>query len=222
MMKLFTAPLVICVLLVGALGVVHGVYSDRWGPSGQLEQAVKGLDRVSTGFGDWAGENLPFEHSDMARAGIEGTVLRRYHNPRTRESVSLLVVCGRGGPICVHTPDICYADSGYTRTGDEKPASIDLGKDGTHSFRVIRFAKTDSVSPNHLEIYWSWSRDGRSWLAPDNPRLILARSPALYKIYVVREFIPGTRAESTEVCREFLNRALPEICRKLPSDADGL
>src|ERR1700742_4693745 len=112
MMKHLTTPSTICVLLVGVLGAVHGIYSDRWGPSGQLEKALKRLDRVPIAFGDWAGEDLPFEQSDMARAGIEGTVLRRYKNPRTRESVSLLVVCGRGGPISVHTPDVCYAGSG--------------------------------------------------------------------------------------------------------------
>jgi len=221
-MKSFTAPLLTCLVLIGGLGAVHGIYSDRWGPSGQLEHAVKQLDLVPSSFGDWVGEDIPFERSDMAHAGIEGTILRRYRNPRTRESVSLLLVCGRGGPICVHTPDICYAGSGYTRTADEKPASVDLGPNGTHSFRVIQFAKTGSVSPSNLEIYWTWSRDGRSWEAPANPRLSLARSPALYKMYVVREFIPGTRAETSDVCEVFLNRALPDICQKLPAGSDGI
>lgn len=215
-MSRIASPVLASVVLIGALGLVHGVYSDRWGPSGQLEQALQGLERVPSTFGDWVGEDVPFEPADMARAGIKGTILRQYRNQRTRESVSVLLVCGRGGPICVHTPDICYAGAGYRQTTDEKPATIEMNEDGRHTFRTTRFGRLDSVSQTQLEIFWTWSRDGRTWEAPENPRLVLARSPALYKLYVVREFIPGTRGESVETCRDFLLRALPDIRKKLP------
>jgi hypothetical protein len=129
------------------------------------------------------------------------------------------MVCGRGGPISVHTPDVCYAGAGYRQVNDEKLTDLELGGDGTHTFRSLRFGLPGGESPTQLEILWAWSEDGREWTAPDNARLTLARLPALYKLYVVREFLPGTRAESSGVCEEFLRQALPEVRRKVPPPA---
>jgi len=204
------APVLAGALLAGGLGAVHGVYTDRWGPSGQLQEATAKLDRLPPAFGDWISEDAPFEAEDMARAGIHKCVFRRYTNRRTRAAVSVLVVCGRGGPISVHTPDVCYAASGYRQTTDAKARDVVAG-DGTYPFRVARFAKTEGVSQAQLEVFWAWSRDGGGWDAPDNPRVSLARAPALYKFYVVREFLPGTRAEAADVCGAFLARAIPEF-----------
>jgi hypothetical protein len=80
---------------------------------------------------------------------------------------------------------------------------------------VARFAKPGSLPPTQLEIFWSWSRDGVSWEAPENPRFSLARSRALYKMYVIREFIPKSRSESKPSCELFLQQALPVIGQSL-------
>lgn len=209
-------PVLVGVLLVAGLGAVHGVYTDRWGPSGQLQEATAKLDRVPPAFGDWAGEDVPYEPEDMTRAGIQRCVFRKYTNRRTREAVSVLLVCGRGGPISVHTPDVCYAASGYRQVTDATARDV-TAEGETHPFQVARFAKTEGVSPAQLEVFWAWSRDGRSWDAPDNPRVTLAQVPALYKVYVVREFLPGTRTATADVCGSFLARAIPEFGRGLAS-----
>ena len=218
-MRSAKVPVLVCVALVGALGVAHGLVTDRWGPSGQLERALATLPRVPTAFGDWTSEEIPADPEEMGRAVIKGWVYRRYQNPRTRESVSVLLVCGRGGPISVHTPDVCYAGAGYRPTSDATPKELDLGEGGKHTFRVSRFAKPGGVSPTQLEIYLAWSRDGRTWEAPQNPRMSLARSPALYKVYVVREFLPNSRSESADSCQKFLRQAIPDLTRTLPADS---
>ena len=216
-MKRFpAAPVLASVVLIGALGVAHGLVTDRWGPSGQLERALATLDRVPTSFGDWTGEDVPADPEMMARAGIKGWVHRRYRNPRTRESVSFLLVCGRGGPVSVHTPDVCYAGAGYRQAGEAKEKPLDLGEGGKHAFRVYRFALPGGVSQTQLDVHLAWSRDGRTWEAPQNSRMNLAREPALYKLYVVREFIPSARTESTNSCETFLRRSLPDLARTLP------
>jgi hypothetical protein len=33
----------------------------------------------------------------------------------------------------------------------------------------------------------------------------------VYKLYVVREFTPGSRAEAADPCGDFLRRALPDL-----------
>jgi hypothetical protein len=201
-------PVLVGALLVGGVGVVHGVYTDRWGPSGQLQQAVAVMDRLPPAVGDWTSEDRQMDPDELARAGIRGCVYRRYTNPRSRDAVNALVVCGRGGPISVHTPDVCYAGAGYQQETDAETREVKVG-DVTHTFKVARFKKPGGVSQSRLEIWWGWSSDGRMWQAPNNPRASLARAPALYKFYVTREFLPGTRAEAADVSGAFLAQILP-------------
>jgi hypothetical protein len=130
--------------------------------------------------------------------------------------VSFLIVCGRGGPISVHTPDICYGGAGYRQLEKEQIRDVESGDGTSHSFKVTRFVKPGAVVPTQLEIFWSWSRDGLNWQAPENPRLALARSRALYKMYVVREYMPN-RGESVPSCESFLRQALPVIRQTLPT-----
>src|SRR4029079_19063280 len=146
-----------------------------------------------------------------SHAGIRGGVFRRYTNSKTGESISMMIVCGRGGPITVHTPDICYASAGFRQLAPEQRKEVNTGASQSDSFYVARFGNPSAVAPTQMEIYWTWSRDGRSWRAPDNPRFSFARVPALFKIYVVREFAPKSRAEALESCEEFIRQALPVI-----------
>ncbi|MBP3960690.1 exosortase-associated EpsI family protein [Gemmata sp. G18] len=201
-------------LVISVTGAVYGVQTDRWRPSGELQNALARLERVPPVCGDWRGEDISYEAGDMARAGIKGCVYRSYRNARTRETVSILLVCGRGGPISVHTPDVCYAGAGYKQLTDTPTKDVEWGESQKGTFRVARFGKA-GVVPTQLEIYWGWSRDGHVWDAPTNPRLSLARLPAVYKIYVVRQFVAGTRDESAESCRDFLRQALPDVTRAL-------
>jgi hypothetical protein len=213
-----SGPLLVTIVVVGVAGGVHGIQTDRWRQSAQLEHALARLDSVPLVAGDWRGEDAPYEADDMTRAGIKGCVFRVYQNPRTRESVSVLLVCGRGGPISVHTPDVCYAGAGYRQLTDGRTKEIEWGAGQKGTFRVTKFVKP-GVVPSQLEIYWGWSRDGRTWDAPENPRMSYARLPALYKLYAVRQFVAGTPGEATDPCKDFLSRALPEFGQALaPSE----
>jgi hypothetical protein len=207
-------PLLLTAVILSVAGVVHGIQTDRWRQSSQLEHALARLGHVPSTMGDWRGEDVPHEADDMARAGIKGCVFRSYQNPRTREVVSVLLVCGRGGPISVHTPDVCYAGAGYRQVTESRTKDVEWGDGRKGTFNVARFAKP-GVVPTQLEIYWGWSRDGRSWESPENPRLTLARSPALYKLYVVRQFVAGTREETANPAADFLRRALPDLGQAL-------
>jgi hypothetical protein len=181
-MRSASGPILVCLVLVASLGVVHGVYTDRWGPSGQLELAAAGLDRVPSKIGDWTGKDVEHDPEELIRAGIRRGVFRGFTNDSTRESVSTLIVCGRGGPISVHTPDICYAGAGYRQLEKEQRKNVESSDGTTHSFMVARFTKPGALPPTQLEIFWAWSRDGVSWEAPENPRFALARSRARSRI----------------------------------------
>lgn len=205
-MRHLSLPMAALVLVVLSMGVAHGLLTDRWGASASLQTAVAALDRVPTAVGDWTGEAVEYNADDLARAGIRGWAGRTYRHAGTGQSVSVLIVCGRGGPICVHTPDVCYAGAGYRPT---RPPERATPVDGT-GFWYGRFGKPDAVVPQRLDIYWAWSRDGVAWSAPDNPRSAFAWSPALYKLYVVRT-VPPTGESSDPELEAFLARFLPVV-----------
>jgi len=212
-MKPLTAylPLAAIAGLALAVGVVYGIGTDRWQNSPQLESALRRLDAVPLEAGDWKGTDVAYETEDFARAGIQGAVNRTYRNSRTGATVSVLLVCGRGGPISVHTPDVCYAGTGYEALGAPERKAVPVGPGGEPvGFWTLQLAKPNAVVPTRLEIYWAWSSGG-SFEAPDNPRLAYARAPALYKLYVVREFAPTSRAAKENPTEQFLRWVLPEF-----------
>src|SRR4051794_17378937 len=100
-----------------ASGVVHGLWTDRWGAD-DLPAAAARLGRVPYQIGDWKGAPAEVDALMLAQAEAAGHLSRKYVNPSTGAEVSVLVVCGRTSAIAVHTPDICYVRSGYTPVGE--------------------------------------------------------------------------------------------------------
>lgn len=215
---LAAGPVVVAVAAVAAAGVFHGRLTDRWGSSGQLEAAVAALSRVPDTFGDWAasGEDRPIDDDALRVGGIRGHVQRTYAGPGGRDPMTLMIVCGRGGPISVHTPDVCFSGAGFQQQGREKAVVVRSADGREDTFKVAKFKEPAGFGRGEQEVFWAWSADGRTWDAPDNPRLAFARKKALYKMYVVRRLVPG---ETGEPAKEFLERALPGLRAALaPAD----
>lgn len=193
-------------ILVCSAGTVHGVWTDRWKPSQALQDALAQMEQVPAAFGDWTSTTNEIEPEAMASAGIRGYVYRTYRHTRKGTVVSVLLVCGQGGPICVHTPDVCYAGSGYQMAAGQKRLTVAEDKD----FWTCQFDKSDSLVPERLQFFWSWSTNLVKWRAPDNPRWNLARYPAVYKLYIVRHLTQKAKTND-EPIRDFLNAFLPEL-----------
>jgi hypothetical protein len=206
----YSLPALVLIVLVSSVGVAHGWLTGRWGVSADLQRAAAALDRFPKTVGDWVtAEDSPYDAEDMARSGIRGHLGRTYRHPRTGEVVQVLAVCGRGGPISVHTPDVCYVASGYRTVGAIHPMPDPPA--GT-TFRAGRFVKPTGVVPQQLDIYWAWSRDGATWAAPDNPRMTFAWAPSLYKLYVVRSSAGSSAGDASDArVREFLTALLPQL-----------
>ncbi len=200
-------PAVLGIAFVLGIGAAHGYWTDRWAPSPDLQRSLARLDRFPMDVGDWRGESIAYEPEDMSRNGILGCVFRKYRNIRTGEAVSLLLVCGRGGPTSVHTPDVCYTAAGYQQTSAQERFALG----GSHGeFWKGYFSQPRAVVPKRLQILWSWSRDGVTWSAPDGPRYAFARYPALYKMYIVHESPPQAKIEDG-TSAEFLANLLPAL-----------
>ena len=101
-------------LAVGAIvlcGTVHGFVCGRWELSRSAREAGARLPNVALDLADWKGEDLPLKYG--GGEPMAGDLYRRYVNRATGKAVRVFLVCGRPGPVSVHTPDSCYAASGY-------------------------------------------------------------------------------------------------------------
>jgi hypothetical protein len=131
------APVLLTLALISAIGALHGAVSDRWVRSTQLQKSIEALKSVPLRFGDWEGHDLA-KDDELTRLGIQASLFRHYKNKVNQQEVRMMLMCGRGGPICVHTPDVCYSGAGYKQLGDERRVVIEsVQKD---EFTVARFS----------------------------------------------------------------------------------
>jgi hypothetical protein len=199
--------------MILAAGVAEGLWTNRWVASQALDEATARLDAVPLSVGDWDGQVEKLDERQAARAGFSGFLLRRYIHRVTKARVSLLVACGRPGPISVHTPDICYAGLGYELTTPPHSLTVEVpGLSRPAELMLGRFQKPGVAAPERLTLFWSWSSTGE-WLAPRYPRLAFARESALYKLYVICPEPGAGRGEAAG--RELIRTFLPTLNRSL-------
>jgi uncharacterized protein DUF3485 len=193
-------------LVMVAAGVVHGVWTDRWDDKEDLVAAAAQLPSIPMELGEWHGSAVEMKKEDAI--GLAGLLARSYVHRSTGRSVTLLIGCGRAGPVSIHTPEICYAGSGYEV---ERPRMIPV-PDG--EFWTARLLKQKADERTQLRIFWAWSAHGK-WQAPENPRLAFAGQPLLYKLYIQRELVSADDPLEGDPCVEFMRTLLPELERTL-------
>jgi Protein of unknown function (DUF3485) len=208
-----TLPVVAIALpLVLAYGVMEGLWSDRWQLSKELEQAPQRLASLPLTIGSWQGEDVELDARLVRQGEMRGHLLRRYVQPRLGETVTVLAVVGRSGPVAVHTPYLCYGGAGFVpvaartryRQEAETPAE----------FWSERYQKDGAAIPEQLQIYYAWNT-GKGWVAVDNARLHFASARTLYKLYVVRTLPRLDEPAENDPIPGFLEQFLPELDRCL-------
>lgn len=194
-----------CVLIAAA--AAHGLRTDRWGASPDLAAAAARLDSLPLKVGDWDGVSVDLPPEQVKAARAAGIIARRYTNRYTQAEVTVLILCGRPGPISIHTPDVCYQGAGFVMG----PNRAEPLADG-HTAWVADFKKV-GPQPVTLRIRWAWCT-GQSWVASGSPRMEFARAPVLYKMYVVRSVPAGDKSDKqpdNELELSFVNEFLPAL-----------
>lgn len=208
------------VLILGS-SFMNGVWSHRWsGWDEQLESAAPKIALVPDTIGEWTSEAIEVDQRSMERSGARGYFSRRYTNRTSGESVVVLLICGRTGPLTAHTPLICLPGSGMEMVGSEDRRTV--RRDETRAwgeFLNADFSGASEGVPVKMRLFWSWSPDGVNWQAPEHPRVALAGKPFLYKVFVHRALDQREARESgravpeDEPCAHFLRDFLPEVRR---------
>jgi hypothetical protein len=203
-----------CVILVGS-GVVHGLWTDRWSEPTDLSDATARLEQLPLTIGAWHGINVEMEKD--ANTGLAAVITRRYVNATSGKTVTILLGCGRAGPACTHTPEVCYAGNGYDI---EKPRRFRMPSkiDPAPEFWTARFVRERSTGKTHVRIFWAW-HGAENWKVADNPRLSFADEKILYKLYVVREMVQPDEPIEGDACVEFMQELLPTFQQAILTEA---
>lgn len=205
-------PLLLLLAGVAGSGIAHGLWSGRWNVSDGAERAAARLPDVPLTIGDWDGQMGELSPRHLSVAELSGARLCEYVNRRTGSVVSTLLVCGRPGPVSVHTPEVCYAGAGYEAVGARTRYS-NPSLPGA-AFWLCDFQKPNTATLDRLRIFYSWSING-PWSAPENPRLAFFRQPALYKLYVIRQMAQVDEPLEDDPAVEFLKVFLPQVEKSL-------
>jgi hypothetical protein len=204
-----TISAVVAVLITG---IVHGIWTGRWEFTDEPGASVARLPNVSMELGDWQGETLDAESSQIGDAS--GCVLRRYTNKFTGANVTVFLLCGRPGPVAIHPPDSCYAAGGYEiATPSLFKAPADSAATSAE-FRVARMRKKRAGEQTQLRIFWSWN-EGKGWRVPSSPRVTFAPSQVLFKLYLVRELPDFEEPLDDDPSLDLMRRLLPELDKVL-------
>lgn len=185
-----------------ASAAAHGVVTNRWNGG----DAAPALPTIPLKAGDWVGEDLKSGIDDPALANVT----RRYTHIRSGRSFTISLTAGRAGLTSQHTPEYCYAGSGYEGSAVER-RTIEVVGGKPAEFLTTVFHKRMRDGDESLRIFWGWSADG-SWLAPKlDPRLAFLGKPILYKLYVVAAGASESAVGSDPQLDEFFGTLLGSL-----------
>jgi hypothetical protein len=194
-------------------GAAAGLWNGRWGESQTLQKAVARLEALPLPLGDnWDVSEATLSDREIAVAEIEGYASRQYIHRRTGASVSVLLLCGRSGPMSVHTPEICYAGAGFAGAG--APRTYDGSSGPRSQFQVRDFRKVNVANPALLRVFLSWGYEG-GWAVPARPRFAFAGKPYLYKLYVTRQMARPDEPLKDDPAGALLEELLPQLQKAL-------
>jgi len=209
------------VVVVGT-GYLHGLTTDRWGGSQALVAAAAKLSDIPTIVGDWESSELEIPDEQLQKAEAVGNLSRVYVNRTTGTAVSVMILCGRPGPISVHPPTVCFVGTGglSLHAPPESCSVLAAQSEELGQFWRADFHKlTDGIS-TWMRTYWTWSPTGK-WGASQSPRFEYARYPFLYKMYISRAMRRSGESVDDDPSKDFMEVFLPVLDEKLFSEQES-
>ncbi len=194
--------------MIIASGVIHGIQTDRWGESSKVLEAASRLDQIPTEFGDWSGTGNEIPEKQLKVAEAAGYYSQKFTNTEDGRQVSVMILCGRPGPISVHPPTVCFVGAGWNL--QTQPARVEMDSSGSGAMWKGRFARIQDGVPVAIETHWGWTAEGK-WLALESPRLETAKYSHLYKMYITVPYSTASEGDAKKTVDEFLESFLPQL-----------
>jgi len=205
----------VAAIAIAAGGLVQGTISARWGTPADVTAAASWLESLPRTIGNWDGTDFEFSSDELTAAEVVGCLSRRYVNRLDGNTITLLIFCGRPGPISLHQPTVCFPSSGMSL--EDSPTLCQITANGTTA-ELWRgdFVKRAAGVPFYLRTFWTWHGKG-GWQVPANPRVAFAREPYLLKMYVTQEFEGSGPQPAADACQDFIRDVITELQSVLPS-----
>ncbi|MDZ4819368.1 MAG: exosortase-associated EpsI family protein [Planctomycetota bacterium] len=200
----------LAVMAIAGSTAYEGYRTNRWGEINpeELKEFTAKLDKIPHSFGDWTSEDSVKTQEErdevLKAAGLSGFIKRMYTNSKTNQKVSAFIACGKKKDVIIHSPDQCYAASGFTEYDRNRST---FGEFDPAEFWGASFVQDANGKKNSLNIYWSWASEKGNWKAPDVPRMFYNHG-ALYKIYAISEPDPATE-KGEPAAATFLKEFVP-------------
>lgn len=182
-----------------------------------LEIASRNIDALPETIGPWRmTASQPLDENAARMLQCRAHLSRSYRNDDTGESVSLMMLVGRAGPLLAHTPEVCYSSQSFETLEAAHPQVIRKNEADEDVFSSVLFAST-TVGGEKQRVYYGWRPFVGHWVAPKNPRLALGGEPILYKLQVdAQELAPANeKAPVADSIQRFLDDLLPALDRNL-------
>lgn len=190
--------------------VIHGRYTNRWGPSADQVSAARQLERCPKIAGDWEtrGKGVEFAPKVVRELQLSGYFGRTYVNRSDGETVSVVVMVGLPGALSRHPPEICYGARANQRIGEPVEVEISDGDQVQHRLRMLRFREPGPIG-DEFTVCYGFTVDGR-WDSPAYPRVRYGGKPLLYKMQVLFSGV-GPDGSVPEPIEDFLTQFLPVV-----------
>jgi hypothetical protein len=196
--------------IVLGTGLVHGVWTRRWAEDQYLEQVSARVRGLPLDAGDWHAQELEVEPGKLARAEVAGYLFRRYTNRSTGQSINLILLWGRFGPLAVHTPDVCFGGAGFETLDPATAMTVPSDGSMPATLWTALFERKTGPLSQFVRAFWGWNA-GSGWQAPRYPRLVFRGAPVLFKLYVVRDLARADEPIDAEPGVSFLRQILPAL-----------
>lgn len=203
-----------------ALGLFQHMWNLRAAEANDPAEVMASLQRIPLRVTRWEGQDDTDDYTDYPAGAIGPIRSIRYVDRAKGETLRILITAGMTGPMLVyHQPTDCYPGIGYELVAPAIRHKVVSPTDSAE-FWVGRFTKSDGPAPSHLRVYWSFSATG-DWQVPRSPRLAFARSPCLFKMYVIRVLRKADEALDKDPAQEFIRDFVPELRKTLFSPQEN-
>lgn len=203
--------MILGLMVILGSGVVQGIQGGRWGDPESLINAAQRLDEIPHQFGEWTSTENEISQRELQIAEAVGHFTRTYVNSETGKQISVMILCGKPGPISVHPPTVCFVGAGW---GLESDPTITNFEPDNASFWTGRFGKNKDGQRIVMETKWGWSSTS-NWKAFDNARLETAGQAFLYKMYISAAVIQSDNNVKNTEHQEFMDDFIPLVNKAL-------
>ncbi len=223
-------PISLGLLIAAVSGWRHGLLTDRWGPPSNVLKVAEQVESLDLEIAGWDSRALgKLEGRTRKLAGAEGYFSRQYVHKDSNVWVQVTMLCGRPGPIALHSPDYCFTLAGMKQLDSESKIQIShANQEDPENFWVADYRPPESKPGPDIRTFWAWSTDGTEWSIPEDPRFTFASAPYLYRIYFsvpTTAFKPSVTgkegpSETEMIARQFIHDFLArysELVAKLES-----